>query len=81
LSQQTVRVVPIYDGQMLTETRLSFHGFCMLFNILCVFCLLTEDQPLIITEIALGYQMVKWGAGVHQWQVTLGQLFEQLYVS
>ena len=25
--------------------------------------------------------MVKWGAGVHQWQVTLGQLFEQLYVS
>ncbi|KAG9205392.1 hypothetical protein G6514_008033 [Epicoccum nigrum] len=35
--------------------------------------------PLIITEIGLGYQMVKWGAGVHQWQVTLGQLFEQLY--
>lgn len=53
----------------------------MLFNILCVSALLTEDQPLIITEIALGYQMVKWGAGVHQWQVTLGQLFEQLYVS
>lgn len=25
--------------------------------------------------------MVKWGAGVHQWQVTLGQLFNQLYVS
>lgn len=28
----------------------------------------------------MGYQMVKWGAGVHQWQVTLGQLFNQLYV-
>jgi hypothetical protein len=66
---------------MLTETRFSFHSFCKLFHILCVFCLLTEGQPLIITEIALGYQMVKWGAGVHQWQVTLGQLFEQLYVS
>ena len=72
---------PIYDNQMLTETRLSFHSFCMFFNILCMSALLTEDQPLIITEIALGYQMVKWGAGVHQWQVTLGQLFEQLYVS
>lgn len=29
----------------------------------------------------MGYQMVKWGAGVHQWQITLGELFEQLYVS
>ena len=28
----------------------------------------------------MGYQMVKWGAGVHQWQITLGQLFNQLYV-
>lgn len=28
----------------------------------------------------MGSQMVKWGAGVHQWQITLGQLFEQLYV-
>ncbi|KZM19257.1 hypothetical protein ST47_g9640 [Ascochyta rabiei] len=35
--------------------------------------------PLIVAEIAMGYQMVKWGAGVHQWQVTLGQLFNQLY--
>ncbi|KAF3031147.1 hypothetical protein E8E11_000247 [Didymella keratinophila] len=35
--------------------------------------------PLIITEIAMGYQLVKWGAGVHQWQITLGQLFNQLY--
>lgn len=25
--------------------------------------------------------MVRWGAGVHQWQVTLGQLFNQLFVS
>jgi hypothetical protein len=24
--------------------------------------------------------MVKWGAGVHQWQITLNQLFNQLYV-
>ncbi|KAF2625595.1 hypothetical protein BU25DRAFT_473707 [Macroventuria anomochaeta] len=39
-------------------------GFCM---------------PLIVAEIAMGYQMVKWGAGVHQWQITLGQLFNQLY--
>ncbi|KAF2728069.1 hypothetical protein EJ04DRAFT_504678 [Polyplosphaeria fusca] len=23
--------------------------------------------------------MVKWGSGVHQWQITLGQLFNQLY--
>jgi hypothetical protein len=74
-------MLPIHDGQVLTETRLSFHSFCMLFNNLCISALLTENQPLIITEIALGYQMVKWGAGVHQWQVTLGQLFEQLYVS
>ncbi|KAF1960427.1 hypothetical protein CC80DRAFT_293675 [Byssothecium circinans] len=35
--------------------------------------------PLIITEVGLGYQMVKWGSGVHQWQVTLDQLFRQLY--
>ncbi|KAF9693693.1 hypothetical protein EKO04_008336 [Ascochyta lentis] len=35
--------------------------------------------PLIVAEVAMGYQMVKWGAGVHQWQVTLGQLFNQLY--
>jgi hypothetical protein len=28
----------------------------------------------------MGYYMVKWGAGVHQWQVTLDQLFHQLYV-
>ncbi|KAF3034055.1 hypothetical protein E8E12_002832 [Didymella heteroderae] len=35
--------------------------------------------PLIIIEVAMGYQMVKWGAGVHQWQITLGQLFNQLY--
>jgi hypothetical protein len=24
--------------------------------------------------------MVYWGAGVHQWQITLDQLFNQLYV-
>jgi hypothetical protein len=24
--------------------------------------------------------MVYWGAGVHQWQVTLNELFHQLYV-
>ncbi|KAJ4294326.1 hypothetical protein N0V90_008016 [Kalmusia sp. IMI 367209] len=35
--------------------------------------------PLIIAEVAIGYQMVKWGSGVHQWQVTNGQLFQQLY--
>ncbi|KAF2642326.1 hypothetical protein P280DRAFT_263164 [Massarina eburnea CBS 473.64] len=35
--------------------------------------------PLIVVEIGLGYQMVKWGSGVHQWQVTLDQLFHQLY--
>lgn len=29
----------------------------------------------------MGWYMVKWGAGVHQWQVTLGQLFNQLFVS
>lgn len=29
----------------------------------------------------MGYYMVYWGAGVHQWQVTLDQLFHQLYVS
>lgn len=29
----------------------------------------------------MGYHMVKWGAGVHQWQVTLRQLFNQLFVS
>jgi hypothetical protein len=28
----------------------------------------------------MGYYMVYWGAGVHQWQVTLDQLFHQLYV-
>ncbi|KAH7389362.1 hypothetical protein DE146DRAFT_161061 [Phaeosphaeria sp. MPI-PUGE-AT-0046c] len=27
----------------------------------------------------MGYYMVYWGAGVHQWQVTLDQLFHQLY--
>ncbi|KAL5120584.1 hypothetical protein ACEQ8H_001603 [Pleosporales sp. CAS-2024a] len=27
----------------------------------------------------MGYSMVHWGAGVHQWQVTLNQLFNQLY--
>jgi hypothetical protein len=37
--------------------------------------------PLLVVEVAMGKQMVKWGAGVHQWQVTLGQLFNQLYVS
>jgi hypothetical protein len=31
-------------------------------------------------EIVMGYYMVYWGAGVHQWQVTLDQLFHQLYV-
>jgi hypothetical protein len=29
----------------------------------------------------MGYYMVRWGAGVHQWQITLDQLFRQLYVS
>lgn len=29
----------------------------------------------------MGWYMVKWGAGVHQWQVTLEQLFNQLFVS
>lgn len=28
----------------------------------------------------MGYNMVRWGAGVHQWQVTTDQLFHQLYV-
>jgi hypothetical protein len=28
----------------------------------------------------MGYYMVYYGAGVHQWQVTLDQLFHQLYV-
>jgi hypothetical protein len=47
-----------------------------------VFCIsgANSRQPLIVTEIVMGYQMVKWGAGVHQWQITLGQLFNQLYV-
>ncbi|KAF1928618.1 uncharacterized protein M421DRAFT_5081 [Didymella exigua CBS 183.55] len=36
--------------------------------------------PLIVTEIAVGYHMVTWGAGVHQWQITLDQLFNQLYI-
>ncbi|KAF2471692.1 uncharacterized protein BDR25DRAFT_192827, partial [Lindgomyces ingoldianus] len=36
-------------------------------------------QPLIVAEVALGYLMVKYGAGVHQWQITLGQLYEQLH--
>ncbi|KAF2872301.1 hypothetical protein BDV95DRAFT_569447 [Massariosphaeria phaeospora] len=35
--------------------------------------------PLMVVEIAFGFNMIKWGAGVHQWQVTLGQLFNQLY--
>ncbi|KAH6068337.1 hypothetical protein HBI67_104940 [Parastagonospora nodorum] len=35
--------------------------------------------PLIIVELVLGYFMIYWGAGVHQWQVTLEQLFNQLY--
>ncbi|KAF2692290.1 hypothetical protein K458DRAFT_326288 [Lentithecium fluviatile CBS 122367] len=35
--------------------------------------------PLIIAEVVMGYFMVKWGAGVHQWQITLDQLFHQLY--
>ncbi|KAF2018084.1 hypothetical protein BU24DRAFT_408037 [Aaosphaeria arxii CBS 175.79] len=35
--------------------------------------------PLMVVEIANGYLMVKWGAGVHQWQVTFRQLFNQLY--
>ncbi|OAL47158.1 hypothetical protein IQ07DRAFT_634150 [Pyrenochaeta sp. DS3sAY3a] len=35
--------------------------------------------PLIVVEIAMGWYMVKWGAGVHQWQVTLEQLFNQLF--
>ncbi|KAF2662147.1 hypothetical protein K491DRAFT_585708, partial [Lophiostoma macrostomum CBS 122681] len=35
--------------------------------------------PLIVVEVVMGKYMVKWGAGVHQWQVTLGQLFNQLY--
>jgi hypothetical protein len=36
--------------------------------------------PLIVVEIVLGWYMIKWGAGVHQWQVTYDQLFNQLYV-
>jgi hypothetical protein len=28
----------------------------------------------------MGYYMINYGAGVHQWQVTLDQLFHQLYV-
>ncbi|KAJ4357946.1 uncharacterized protein N0V89_002523 [Didymosphaeria variabile] len=35
--------------------------------------------PLILAEVGIGYQMVKWGSGVHQWQVTNDQLFHQLY--
>jgi len=38
------------------------------------------EQPLIVSEVVMGFYMVKWGAGVHQWQVTLDQLFHQLYV-
>jgi hypothetical protein len=38
------------------------------------------SQPLIVVEVVMGYYMVHWGAGVHQWQVTLEQLFHQLYV-
>ncbi|KAF2709414.1 hypothetical protein K504DRAFT_502142 [Pleomassaria siparia CBS 279.74] len=34
---------------------------------------------LIIVEVGIGYNAVKWGAGVHQWHITNGQLFEQLY--
>ncbi|KAF2035618.1 hypothetical protein EK21DRAFT_41916, partial [Setomelanomma holmii] len=42
---------------------------------------LMSIQPLIAIEVVMGYWMVHWGAGVHQWQVTLDQLFHQLYVS
>ncbi|CAO2658585.1 Nn.00g063080.m01.CDS01 [Neocucurbitaria sp. VM-36] len=35
--------------------------------------------PLIVVEIVMGWYMVRWGAGVHQWQVTLSQLFNQLF--
>jgi hypothetical protein len=42
--------------------------------------LLTLHQPLIVVEVVMGHYMVHWGAGVHQWQVTLDQLFHQLFV-
>ncbi|PSN68617.1 hypothetical protein BS50DRAFT_548925, partial [Corynespora cassiicola Philippines] len=35
--------------------------------------------PLLIVEVVVGYYMVKYGAGVHQWQVSFRQLFQQLY--
>ena len=38
-------------------------------------------SPFLLVEVIMGHFMVKWGAGVHQWQVTVDQLFNQLYVS
>ncbi|KAF2185470.1 hypothetical protein K469DRAFT_631985, partial [Zopfia rhizophila CBS 207.26] len=35
--------------------------------------------PFIIAEAIVGRFMVKYGAGQHQWQVTLAQLYEQLH--
>ncbi|KAF2108115.1 hypothetical protein BDV96DRAFT_531169 [Lophiotrema nucula] len=35
--------------------------------------------PLLVVEVVVGYYMVKWGGGVHQWQITVSQLFDFLY--
>ncbi|KAH7401562.1 hypothetical protein BKA66DRAFT_109943 [Pyrenochaeta sp. MPI-SDFR-AT-0127] len=40
---------------------------------------LRYSKPLIVVEIVMGWYMVRWGAGVHQWQITLGELFSQLF--
>jgi len=36
--------------------------------------------PLLVVEIILGNEAVKWGSGVHQWRITAPQFFKQLYV-
>lgn len=65
---------------ILIQDRLPILDFCTWLAVIQINIITNDRQPLIIAEVAVGYQMVKWGSGVHQWQVTNRQLFEQLYV-
>jgi hypothetical protein len=81
LKWQTVSIIEFLgDIKGADQVRLSVLSFCKCVRRKTLENKLIPSQPLIVVEIVMGYYMVYWGAGVHQWQVTLDQLFHQLYV-
>ncbi|KAF2833910.1 hypothetical protein CC86DRAFT_16591 [Ophiobolus disseminans] len=59
---------------LLVYTRLAIAAFLEAAD----YCLFSA-YALIVSQIVLGYCMVRWGSGVHQWQITAGELVHQMF--